>query len=599
MDILINNAFRITGLPITASYREITNRIDELLTFQKVGKLPSYDTDFEWMGKINRTEDSIREAANSLQTIEIKIQHALFWFWDFTPNDHQAFLLLKDGKLIDATRIWNMEINDIDKFHISQFKNLSTILLLILIDKLKKKHTNTLPFLSHVFEYWNTLTNNEKFWSLLETEIYKSNFLENSKNELKNFIFTKINSNIKPFINKYIHNDLSFAKHYLNFIDKSHFSVSKKKDIKNDLLQPYISEIESLIDNAQKSKNEAQKNGLAIGNTLYTKSLNSLKVIQAILDKEDSLRKSISDKIAEELFECSNSFDDETRNIEASRQLILKAKELSSDPLMINNLERNLSQLNIYTKLEKYSEQLNNHETTIQVYQIGKQFADEIKKELHDLDKFFDKINHIYKEITEHCAYFIRNCGIQIANDYQEYEKGKELIELAIDMICYTSENDNKYYTINMELYEKLNSDKETLSENIITHSIFGTCWYCKTNKAKEDYVCKVPMNRITARILNSIQYEKIIVEIPRCAQCKNIHKRKQALTWGGGIVGGITGFLVGGPVGALIGIGIGAGGGNIAGSKKEIKTEHDIKEFPPAKKLFMEGWNIGEEPSS
>lgn len=109
MEIIESNPFRVLGLPITASVREIEKRATELETYASMGKTKTYDTDFSFKPVV-RTLESITEARKKLQLDEEKFRNSLFWFWNHNSVDELALELLRDGYVDKAIAIWEKAV---------------------------------------------------------------------------------------------------------------------------------------------------------------------------------------------------------------------------------------------------------------------------------------------------------------------------------------------------------------------------------------------------------------------------------------------------------------------------------------------------------
>ena len=106
MNHIYNNPFRILGLPITASEREIAKQINMLATFAEMGKTKFFDTDFPFLPLIERTPEAIEEAKKQIEQSENKLLYSLFWFWKNNSVDELALEVLKDGNTEKALGIW-------------------------------------------------------------------------------------------------------------------------------------------------------------------------------------------------------------------------------------------------------------------------------------------------------------------------------------------------------------------------------------------------------------------------------------------------------------------------------------------------------------
>src|SRR5262245_48144452 len=74
------NAFRITGLPVDATTREITKHADRLKMMEELGQGDSAHA-AAFALKPPPTVDQIRDAIQKLKDPERRIVDELFWFW--------------------------------------------------------------------------------------------------------------------------------------------------------------------------------------------------------------------------------------------------------------------------------------------------------------------------------------------------------------------------------------------------------------------------------------------------------------------------------------------------------------------------------------
>lgn len=109
MELIENNPFRVLGLPITASVREIEKRATELEAYASMGKSKTYDTDFDFK-PVLRTLENITEARKKLQLDEEKFRNSLFWFWNHNSVDELALELLRDGNADKAIAVWEKAV---------------------------------------------------------------------------------------------------------------------------------------------------------------------------------------------------------------------------------------------------------------------------------------------------------------------------------------------------------------------------------------------------------------------------------------------------------------------------------------------------------
>ena len=112
MDAILNNPFRILGLPTTASDKEIAKRVSDLLIYAEMGKKVSYETDFPFLGELDRSVDAIKLAAKRIELPENKIFYSLLCF-DLKDNfERESIEFIKQEDFISAYNLLNKTIDE-------------------------------------------------------------------------------------------------------------------------------------------------------------------------------------------------------------------------------------------------------------------------------------------------------------------------------------------------------------------------------------------------------------------------------------------------------------------------------------------------------
>ena len=109
MDLVLRNPFRILGLPVTASSREIAKRVSDLEMFAELGKDKTYPHDFPNLGDIDRSMEAIKDAARRIELPEMRVFHAFFWFRDGDTVDELAFECLANFELLETDGVWTKQ----------------------------------------------------------------------------------------------------------------------------------------------------------------------------------------------------------------------------------------------------------------------------------------------------------------------------------------------------------------------------------------------------------------------------------------------------------------------------------------------------------
>ena len=96
MSIINQNPFRILGLSVIASERDIQRQITKTTRFAEVGKEVLFDTDFLFFGDLKRDVASISKASSAIEQPVNRLLHSLFWFWNANHIDAAAFEIYKN-----------------------------------------------------------------------------------------------------------------------------------------------------------------------------------------------------------------------------------------------------------------------------------------------------------------------------------------------------------------------------------------------------------------------------------------------------------------------------------------------------------------------
>ena len=110
MDAILNNPFRVLGLPTTSSDKEIAKRVSDLLIYAEMGKKVTYETDLTFIGELDRSVEAIKLASKRVELAENKIFYSLLWF-DLKDNiEKESIELLKKGDFKTSITILEKEI---------------------------------------------------------------------------------------------------------------------------------------------------------------------------------------------------------------------------------------------------------------------------------------------------------------------------------------------------------------------------------------------------------------------------------------------------------------------------------------------------------
>ena len=303
MDIIYQNPFRVLGIPITATDREIAKQINDLAIYAEMNKLVEYDSDNFFSTKPNRTKEHLQEAKQKIEQPNSKIFYSLFWFWENSKNtiDVMAFEELKNGNIEKAIEFWERETkNGITSQNKSNHKNLSVLRMGLSTQNGKLDKSNFLNSISLTGEF---LANGhfDDFTKQILGISYSADLLE-----ITNHFVEEIITFVKPHISQ----------------RKATFKVTRKEllfhfesypeAIQNSILEKFIGKhihnIEKQIKICEQARNYTALKSNIWGFDLLKKTQHDLKQVHLVLSKSDLKSQLIADKLAEELLSCAIAY---------------------------------------------------------------------------------------------------------------------------------------------------------------------------------------------------------------------------------------------------------------------------------------------------
>ncbi|MFH0796980.1 MAG: hypothetical protein V2A65_08000 [Candidatus Omnitrophota bacterium] len=158
-----NNAYCILGLETSANQKDILKRSREIINHLKIGEHPEYDLDVN-LFKDFRTEESVKEAVQRLQTPKKKIKEYFFWFQIADSIDQQALGLLRSKDYLGSSVTWQ-NASDTNNARFYSYKRNLAILYCLLLSIGNNEH-----YLQDSLLIWKELLGSEDFWTFFSKE---------------------------------------------------------------------------------------------------------------------------------------------------------------------------------------------------------------------------------------------------------------------------------------------------------------------------------------------------------------------------------------------------------------------------------------------
>lgn len=339
MKSIYQNPFRVLGVWGNASEREIIRQKTRFNAYQKVNKEIEADTDFSFLPGIVRNEEAVQSSIASIEKTHEKIAWSLFWFSNFTPIDNTAINHLSTGDFEKAAEIWSKPAHQITLSlrKISALNNLSTLTIALAFSKNGVDSTSSfkegLKIKVQVLERKSLTLLSESFGD----ETFQID--DTTHKTISDTFFQCLKEEI-PSLNGFHTSDLP------DLFNKMDQSV--RQSAEDVFSSETISIIEKALRNASSERRKKSASANKIGKYLYSRIFENLKYLESILGSGNMTFQMLSDKVAQELIECSISyfnyhskgFDVDPGDV--ALLLLNKAKSFAVGSTVQDRIEKNL-----------------------------------------------------------------------------------------------------------------------------------------------------------------------------------------------------------------------------------------------------------------
>jgi len=349
--IVSENAFRILGLPVTASDQDIARREEELEAYVAIGQFPTFSTDFPWIGNLGRSEESIRHAIQQLDNPSLKLEHTLFWFWECTADDISAIEALREGNVEQATIIWNEAVDTFGLTYegITHLKNLT---VLSLIQSFQGSAFDHRKFIASI-ENWGRALSSEflmKRLTLLRPDLKGA--IDNDR--LADIVGRILYSSSKGFLSQWIKDD-DYEKptEYFRAFSKGGFSQTLQCRITSDITTPISKRIDDLCEEAVAEQFSDMDTLPTAIHSFCDDMYPLLNRLENLLPPSDPALEHYRDKVGQIVRDKAIEYGNNTKDWTKAKELCEYARSIAIGPALKKQLNEDLEIVNQNVNYER------------------------------------------------------------------------------------------------------------------------------------------------------------------------------------------------------------------------------------------------------
>jgi hypothetical protein len=396
-----DNAFNILGLETSTSQKELIKQSKKIIVFIKNQEDFESESDLSSISPVSRTEASVNDAVQRLNSPIKRIKEYFFWFEIENDDDENNIKLLQDNQYDEAIDNWK---NRADKSFTAK-RNLAITSSILL------NHTGYKKYLNQSIEYWKDIVNSEKFWSHFEKVYELNDEMGTSKSAINDF-----RDNILDQLSDF-YSDISRSKK-----DNSVYAAfntafgTKGQKVQDEILTPIFERINDASEqlrllNASQDNILSSQESMAI-KRLVKKIQDSFQEIKEIGLYEDSSSKVMRDKAADAInvvaVDLFNNLDEDDKAI----ALLKFAKSFAHGPKILSQIKENYDYIKRVTSHKKLIEPINDLIENEQYEEALELINEEIDKNKND-----ETLQLYFKKRTQWCVTGLAN------RDFKEAER--------------------------------------------------------------------------------------------------------------------------------------------------------------------------------
>ena len=369
-DLFRHNSFRITGLAVDATAREVIRHADKLKMLVELGQAPHAKNNAHPLDP-PPSVDEIREAIQKIKDPEQRLIDEFFWFWpeEFGRSDSDpALQALAKGDTKTANEIWRKKIND-DSYGIVAKHNLAVAFYLIALDlghlaigktiseESRRKISDT--WKSSVRK-WERIQDDDKLWEKVSDRIRQLNepslttgFARRMRTALPEAL-NKINADlILGFAES---GKLEIAKDYVAFIRETDQRHNGFKNAAEYVLLPTRNLLKEQISQAVVCGEANPREAATVARDLLKQSRHALDLFDLFLGENSDERNELYDEVAVICNRLPIAYHKATGDNKTCIEILRLVLPFVTSNELRKQIEENISVLNKNLEVEKENE---------------------------------------------------------------------------------------------------------------------------------------------------------------------------------------------------------------------------------------------------
>jgi hypothetical protein len=544
LNLFEKNIFRITGLPVDASTKEVSRQAQKLQMLEEMGGGTPNQAAFPLIPP--PSTEQIREALARMKEPEHRLVDEFFWFWPETfghSKTDPAINALQSGDGQKAVDIWVERENN---GSVTATHNLAVMFHMYAVDwtnhhlgnqeehsRVEKQDSPWAPpqkrvaildsgrdvkikgYWKDAFDRWEQLADADDLWDVvknrvrsLEDEALTIGFVRRMRALLPQ-AFDRINA--EAALKFAEHGRMDWAQFHVDFMRETHAGLDDVDSTAEMVLAPTKRRVEQRLNSAHNEVDRHPEKGTQVAIDLMSHCRPLMALFDLFHGADSHQRSDLFDEVAKTVANVVISYQKATGDNKAFVEILQQALDFSSGSQIRERLIKNIAigEGNLAANmLEPFFKCLasitGGSDAPPAKFQ---KLRAQILPQLPNLAIKLGSASHPYQDLMDTIALAFRELSIESHNENRDYATAEECINLAAK------------FAISSEVKIRIQGDLKALSESKSNYK----CLVCNVNHPDNGFSLKIPINKIPPNLLATLSTEdkqRGFIEVPRCKSC-------------------------------------------------------------------------------
>ncbi|MBA9001582.1 hypothetical protein [Thermomonospora cellulosilytica] len=349
-DLYRDNPFRITGLPVRATARDIRRRADRLRVMERLGMEAGADPQILPLDP-PPDESAVEEAMQRLRDPRRRLVDEFFWFWPAPGGgSDEALDALRRGDPEAAAGIWSRvrQTSAGDAAAVA----LHNLAVLAHARALDAEHHGDdgqvgARLWGQAFEHWRAVWHDDDVWDLLDDRVRELAdprvtlaVTRRMRAELAAMLMS-INAGLA--VRAARAGDGGAVQRQLSLMIRSMFGGPAVDRAVADAVEPDAARIRALCQTAERVTEADPEKGAEAARDLLERSEPLLDVLELMLPGDDTLLQGASDDVATWVMRCTVAYGNKTGDWITAQSLLQEARPLAATDPVRSRIDANLT----------------------------------------------------------------------------------------------------------------------------------------------------------------------------------------------------------------------------------------------------------------